>query len=222
MPGKITALRLQRRARDRVSVSLDGQYAFSLQTALAAGLHKGQELSDEEIDQLRERDAAERAYQRALYYLSFRPRSVWEVRRYLGKRGVAGASIDLALARLRRAGLVDDDRFAQFWVENRESFRPRGRRALRAELWQKGIATEIIDSVVDSVDEEASAMKAARHRAHRLGRLDQGTFRRRLEGFLRRRGFSGEVSRSVTIRVWNEFAGQQETNLEQRAWPDNQ
>jgi len=126
MPGKITSLRLQRHARARVSVSLDGQYAFSVHATLAAGLHKGQELTDEEIDQLRERDTGERAYERALHYLSFRPRSVWEVRGYLRKRGVASASIDLALGRLRRAGLVDDDRFARFWVENRESFRPRG------------------------------------------------------------------------------------------------
>ena len=217
MPSKVTGLRVQGRRRDRVSVSLDGEYAFSLQSTLAAGLHKGQELTDEEIDQLQRRDAAECAYERALRYLSFRPRSAWEVRRYLLKRGVASPSIDLSLARLRRAGLVDDSRFARFWVDNRESFRPRGKWALRTELRQKGIAKEIIESVVAGVDEEAGAMRAARRRAHRLDRLDEETFRRRLLGFLRRRGFGGELSRSVTNRLWDEFGGRQEADPDERA-----
>ena len=220
MAGKITALRVQARRRDRVSVSLDGEYAFSLQSTLAAGLRKGQELTDEEIDQLRQQDAAECAYERALHYLSFRPRSAWEIRRYLAKRGVPSSEGALTMSRIRRARLVDDSRFARFWVNNRESFRPRGKWALRAELRQKGIAKEIIESAVDGVDEEASAMRAARRRAHRLGRLDEKTFRRRLLGFLQRRGFSGEVSRNVTSRLWDEFGGRQEADPAQRAWPD--
>jgi len=214
---KITALRVQGGRSDRVSVSLDGKRALTLQNTLAIGLHKGQELTDEEIRELRERDTAECAYERVLHYLSFRPRSAWEVRHYLQKRGVDSANSDSVLSRLQRAGLVDDLQFARFWVDNRESFRPRGKWALRVELQQKGIAREVIDSVVDDVDEEANAMKAARSRGNRLDGLDEGTFRRRLFGFLRRRGFSSEVSRSVTTRLWDEFDGGQETDSEQRA-----
>ena len=217
MSGKVTALRVQKSGRDRVRVFVDGEHAFSLQSTVAAGLHKGQELTDGEIGRLRERDDAERAYERALHYLSFRPRSTWEVRLYLQKRGVTEASIDLALARLQRARLVDDREFARFWVDNRESFRPRGRWALRAELRQKGIAPEIIESAIEAVDEEANAMTAARRRAHRLDRSDEQTYRRRLMGFLRRRGFSTEISRGVVSRLWSEFGAQQEADPEQRA-----
>jgi len=221
MSGKITALRAQGGRRNRVSIFLDGEYAFDLQSILAANLHRGQELTQGEIDQLRQRDAVEHAYERALHYLSFRPRSELEVRRYLQQRGVASASIDLALARLQSSGLVDDTEFARFWVDNREAFRPRGRWALRTELWQKGIASEIIESVVADINEETSAMNAARPRARRLGRLDEGTFRRRLLGFLRRRGFDSEVSLRVASRLWDESGSQRETDPEQRAWPDD-
>jgi len=214
MPGKVTSLRMQKRRRNRVNVFLDGEYAFSLQSTLAAGLHQGQELSKQEIEQLRQRDAAEGAYDRALHYLSFRPRSAWEVRRNLRRRDLPEGSIDQVLARLQRAGLVDDNEFARLWVDNRESFRPRGKWALRAELRQKGVASEIIESAVGGIDEEASAMNAARRRAHRLARLDEATFQRRLAGFLQRRGFSSEVSRGVASRLWGELAADREAEPE--------
>lgn len=222
MSGEITGLEAQRNRRDRVSVFVDGRYAFSLQGILAAELHQGQELTDHDIQDLEQRDAAETAYERALHYLSFRPRSEWEIRRYLQKkRGVDGGSTEDVLARLRRVGLVNDGEFARYWVENRESFRPRGRWALRAELRQKGVPPEAIEASLADLDEEASAMNAARRRARRLARLDEGAFHRRLLGFLQRRGFDYGVSRKVASHLWRELCVQREAGPAQRVLPDD-
>ena len=198
-------MRLQRRRRDRVNVYLDGDYAFSLQAILAAELRRGQALSDVEIEALQARDAAESAYDAALRYLSYRPRSEREIRRYLARRELDEEAITEVLARLRRQGFSDDRAFAQFWVENREAFRPRGRYALRAELRLKGVDEGTIAAALEGVDEEESARRAAQGALRRLSRQDEPTFRRRMLGHLQRRGFGYEVARRVTESLWREL-----------------
>ena len=78
MLQKITALRIQKKNRRRVSIFLDGRYAFGVQASVAARLSVGQTLSAEEIEQLQERDEIEVTHERALNYLSYRPRSCAE------------------------------------------------------------------------------------------------------------------------------------------------
>lgn len=72
---KLTAIRAQRRASGRVNIYIDDEYAFSVQAILAARLMVGQELSKDQITELRAADTIEKAYERALNYLSYRPRS---------------------------------------------------------------------------------------------------------------------------------------------------
>ncbi len=210
MLQKVTALRYQKKNRQRVNVYLDGQYAFGLQASIAAGLRVGQALSSEEIAQLQHRDLAEVAYEGALGYLGYRPRSSAEVEAYLTRRKASPAVAQTVIARLAAAGLVDDDAFARYWVENRESFRPRGRRSLRFELRRKGVADAVVESVTQEIDEADSAYRAAQDRAQRLSNLDYQVFRRRLGGFLQRRGFDYEVVKETVDRLWRELHGQGE------------
>ena len=104
MAGTITGLKVQKKNRDRVSVYLDGRYAFGLPAITAAGLRRGQALSDAEIAELQEQGAGETAYNRALDYLSYRPRSRAEVAGYLRKREVGDSYIEAILDRLEREG----------------------------------------------------------------------------------------------------------------------
>jgi hypothetical protein len=134
--GTVTKLQVQKRRRDRVNVYLDGRYAFSLPEMEAVKLRRGQVLSDADIAQLRHRDELSKAYNLALGYLSYRPRSQAEVQTHLQRKGYHEALVAEVLARLQDAGLVDDVEFAQYWVENRMQFRPKGPVALRYELRQ--------------------------------------------------------------------------------------
>jgi regulatory protein len=205
MTGKITALKVQKKNTDRVNVYLDGHFAFGLSAILAASLKLGEFLSEAEVESLRDRDDAEVAYNRALDYLSYRPRSKSEVSTYLKRRGLPDRLIEAVVERLARAGLLDDEAFARFWVENRERFRPRGVRALRYELRSKGISDEIADRILATVDPSASAYEAAAKKAHQLSHLDQQTFHQKLVGYLARRGFDYEVAREVAQRSWREL-----------------
>jgi regulatory protein len=202
MAGTITALQFQKRNKERVNVYLDGTYAFGLDAMQAARLHKGQVLSDEEIAALKAQDDRQRAFNLALRFLSYRPRSQFEVQRYLQDKTVADKVIQDVLLRLEQAGYVDDEAFARFWVENREQFRPRSQRALKYELYQKGVSQEIITRVLTDVDDEAAAWRAIEGRLHRWANLPADELRHKLMGYLNRRGFDYAT---VTVTVEKVF-----------------
>ncbi len=204
MAKKITALKAQKRDPERVSVYLDDEYAFGLYRVVAAWLQVGQELDEEKIRQLKQAEADEKAYHRALHFLSYRVRTEAEIRRNLNKHDTPEGTIEEVLERLRRNNLVDDRQFANTWVENRSTFRPRGRRALRSELRQKGVDQEIIDEALQEIDEEELAYRAARKNARKYLKLDWPEFRKKLSGFLTRRGFNYAITASVVERVWAE------------------
>src|SRR5262245_29060075 len=116
---KVTALKLQARNKTRVNVSLDGEFAFGLAKILALPLRIGQELSEADVERLQTADAEEQAHERATRLLARRPRSEAEIRQRLQKAGVAAPVITTVLERLHRSGLLDDEAFAKFWVDNR-------------------------------------------------------------------------------------------------------
>ena len=206
MAGRITDIKVQKRNRKRVSVYLDGEYGFSLGVLVAAALGRGDTLSDEEIEELELRDSGETAYDRTLKYLAYRPRSSAEVSRYLRGKGVDKGVSEQVLLRLRASELVDDTAFARYWVENRERFRPRGRRLLRQELRRKGISNHLIDEVLSDVEEGRSAYEAALQRVARWANLDDETFGEKMYSFLRRRGFEYEVIAGTVSRLLRERA----------------
>jgi regulatory protein len=197
MAGTITALRFQKRNKNRVNVYVDGQFAFGLAAIEAARLRVGQTLNDDDVARLQMQDEVERAYERTLNFLSYRPRSEAEVRRNLRKKNVEEEVAEVVVGRLMRAGLLNDREFARYWVENRLQFKPRGERALRHELWEKGVPTSIIAETLMDFDEEAAARKVAEAGARRLSHLEPRDFRRRLERYLARRGFSYAVIGSL-------------------------
>ncbi len=201
---KITAIEAQKRRPNRVNIYLDGEFAFGLERITAAWLRVGQELDEKKIEQLQAEDTRERALQQALLFLSYRARSESEIRRNLRKHEIPETVIEETLERLRRDGLANDSQFAQAWVENRNTFRPRSRRMLALELHQKGLDDEAAKSALADVDDEALAYEAARKRAARLRGLEWSEFKIKLSGFLARRGFSYSVIAPAVTRVWNE------------------
>ncbi len=207
---KITAIQVQKRNPNRVNIHLDGEYAFGLTRIVAAWLQVGQTLDEEKIAKLQAEDARERALQQAYLFLSYRARSEKEIRQNLGKHEIPEAVIEETLERLRRDGFANDKQFASAWVENRSTFRPRGRRALALELRQKGIDNFTIESALEEVDEEALAYEAGQKKARKLALSptkgqEWSEFRKKMSEFLARRGFSYSVIAPIVQRLWNEF-----------------
>ena len=140
----------------------------------------------------------------AYRYLSYRPRSEAEVRQYLRRRSFGGEMLERAIAELKGQNLVDDLAFAEFWKNNRLSFKPRSSRLIKKELRDKGVAGEIIGEVTREIDDEDNAYKLGRRRMSSLARRDYPDFQRRLSNYLGYRGFSYGVIRKTVARLWEE------------------
>ena len=207
---KITAIRAGRNTRvPRSNIFLDGKYAFSLdnEVLVKESLKIGQELSSAQIRQLTEANTIQRCHDVALRFLSFRPRSRAETRLRLHQRGYPDAVIEGVISQLERSGLLDDKAFAEFWKENRNTFRPRGQRMLKLELRRKGVQSTIIEEVTENVDEPENALKAAVARARTIPAGDYQVFRQRLGNYLQRRGFSYRVINTAVKKAWQERTG---------------
>ena len=205
MGKQITALKAQKRNHQRVSVYLDGEFAFGLSRIVAAWLNVGQELSSEKIAELKIEDELEFAYQRAIRYIGYRMRSVSEVQQYLNQQDIDTVVIEKIIERLQKSGLLDDLSFAQMWIENRNEFRPRSHRMLAIELKKKGIQSDIISQIIEeTTSDEVLAYTAAKKQARKYKHLEWQEFRRKLSSFLARRGFSYSTINPTVNQVWGE------------------
>lgn len=202
MAGTITALQIQKRNKERVNVFIDGQFALALTAIAAASLRKGQLLSDAEIERLKADDELDKAYNSAVRYLGYRPRSQAEIERNLRDKGYAPEVTEHVIARLRQEQYLDDEAFAQFWLENRERFRPRGRQALRYEMKQKGLDPAVIESTLADLDEDESAWSAIEGKFYRWKSLEEQEFKQKVMAFLSRRGFNYETASGAANRAW--------------------
>jgi len=205
--GKITALRPGKGQGKRINVFVDGKFAFSLEADVVAKekLRVEQLLSTEQIAALNRADSFHRCLNAAFHYLGYRPRSETELRERLQRRGFDGDTQEAVIARLKEQGFVDDIAFARFWQDNRQSFSPRSQWLTKLELRRKGIADDIIEQVVNAIDDDDSAYQAALGKARSLILSDYQSFRRRLGGYLRRRGFSYGVINNAVERMWQEL-----------------
>ncbi len=207
---RITALEPQVNNPERINLYVDGHFLLGVnaEIVLKMGLQVEQELLPEQLEQLRSEDAEQQAVDRALNYLSFRPRSREEVRRYLRRKETPPEIIEAALARLDRLDFVNDRAFAEFWIETRGQFNPRGAHALKNELRMKGVEREVVDELVDDEQDEERALRAGRKKAMSLvnvPNMDYARFRNRLGSFLQRRGFGYDVTTRTVRALWEEL-----------------
>lgn len=203
---KITSITAQARDKNRVNVSVDGKYRFSLDIFQVGelGIRVGKEYSDAELLELETESQFGKLYTKALEYCMMRPRSIREVRDYLWKKtltrkrlnsktnkmveipGVSKTVAERVLARLIDKKYLDDEKFAMFWFENRFKQKGISQRRLEMELMKKGVDRDIIDKVsgmgVRSDQEELAKIVAKKKRRY----PDEKKF----IAYLARQGFS--------------------------------
>lgn len=206
MGKTITAITAQKRDKKRVNIFFDGEFAFGISRIVAAWLQVGQNLTDEQISKLISKDQDEVAYQRAIKLITYRDRSIAEIRQSLHQKQIPEEIIENVINRLGENGLLDDKRFANLWIENRNEFRPRSHRMLTLELRKKGISEDIISQVLENTTaDEELAHKAAQKQIRRYMTLEWQDFRRKLGSFLARRGFSYETVDLTVHQIWAEY-----------------
>jgi regulatory protein len=143
------------------------------------------------------------AYEAAVRYLAGRPHTVAEIHRHLRSKKFDVETIDHAIDRLRAQRYVDDEAFARWWVEQRERFKPRGHRALRTELAQKGVGRDVVDLILGERAPDADVEQARRALSRPLTRwadMPDAEKRRKIHTYLAARGFDYDTIDEVTRR----------------------
>jgi regulatory protein len=206
----ITRIERQQRAKHRVSIYLDGDFAFGMddEVAFRFGLARGMTLTPDlrgEIERATQRVDARSTAERLL---AGRMRSEKELRTKLQSKGIGADVIDETIAMLVRVQLIDDRAFAVAWVRDRLRLKPRSSAALRRELLAKGIAAGIIVEVLAAEcgedGDESLARRVAGDYQRRHPAVDPLALRRRLAAHLFRKGFSADVVYRVTGEVVSE------------------
>jgi regulatory protein len=185
---KITSLTAQQRDPNRVNVMVDGKFRFSLDIAQIGDLRikVGNEYTDAQLTELEAESQFGKLYARALEYTFIRPHSSREMRDYLYRKTLskrvrnrktgevkdrAGISKDITQRvydRLVERGYIDDEKFASFWIENRNVRRGSSMRKLQAELSAKGVDRSVIEKLLtesDRTDTEELQKIVAKKRA---------------------------------------------------------
>lgn len=204
----ITALERQKRRPDRVSVFVDGAFAAGLSATAASdlGLEVGRELAEDELRRMAFATEVDRAHARALRYLRNRLRSRHELEQRLRRYGYDGDVVTATVKLLAAGGLVDDRALAGAWVRDRVRLKPKGRRALRAELAAKGVAREDVEAALaENVDEgeEALAKRALAPRLETLRDKGERKGRAAAMSFLARRGFNADLARRLADELFS-------------------
>jgi regulatory protein len=105
-------------------------------------------------------DPAERARQICLRLLAVRPRTRSELATALRRRGIDAHVAEEVLRRYGEVGMVDDEAFARAWVTSRHHSRGLARRALAAELRQRGIDSDTVGRALTELDSETEVATA--------------------------------------------------------------
>lgn len=209
MPGFITRIKPVGPEGRKISITIEGFPPITLPRSEAEGLREGQILTDDQVRELLEKADLSRAWEASLRLLRFRPRSEQEIRARLSRK-FPPSIVEKTIASLRERGFIDDRLFARYWVENRREFKPSGFRKLRHELRAKGVSPEIIREVLEGMDFEEEACKAALRKAQRWRALDELSFKKKAADFLARQGFSFDIIERVLPRVWREIQQEEE------------
>jgi regulatory protein len=205
---KITALEPQKHAAERVSLFIDGAFrmGLALELAHAAHLRVGEEVTEARLAELERRDRGWQAREAALNLLAVRARSAAELIRRLRMKGYEPELAAEVVERMREVGMIDDAAFAGMLVRDRVRLRPQGTRRLENELRAKGVDSEIARDAIretlegEGTDDHELALRAAEKWKPRAGE-EPDRARRRLHGYLARRGFGGETIREVMDQV---------------------
>jgi regulatory protein len=168
-------------------------------------------LDEAEMADLKTADTYAQAKNDAVRLLSYRPRSVQEVSQKLVQKGYDDLVIEQVVQHLQEVELLDDKAFADYWVEQRQTFKPRSRLALRHELRRKGVNRRLIETAVATIDETDAARRAVEAKLWRWRSLPQEIFEQKAGQYLQRRGFSYEIIKPVLHQLWQSVADEHDT-----------
>ena len=219
--SKITSIEPQKKNPKRFNVFIDGQFAFGADEDLVVNqrLIPGKVIDLNDLNHLIEEAEVGKLMEKMYGLFSIRQRSEKEVRDYFrvknlesrvkGKEERSQMVIDQLVEKLKQKGMLNDLEFAKVWVDSRRRSKQKGVRALRQELYQKGIAREIIEEVLgeelriknQESNEEDLANKSLEKKIRVWRNLAVPEFKKKAYGYLMRQGFDYSLIKNLVENV---------------------
>jgi regulatory protein len=198
---KITDIKPQVRAQDRVSVFVDKKYSFSLSLAQVEKntLKIGQEISENQLVELKSQSDFGKTLDRVLRWLSSRPHSRYELEQYAYRKKIEPDSLTLIIEKLEGWGYLNDAEFARAFTASRRASGRNSVRKIKLELRAKGVDQDIIDQALDNGEvDDREVLKKLVEKKRQIPRYKEN---KKIIEFLLRKGFNYQDVREVLAEV---------------------
>jgi regulatory protein len=196
----ITQIKEQKK-KNRINVYLDNKFGFGIDidNFVILGLKINQELSEDEIEQIVKKSEFQKTLDKLIRFTMTRPKSEKEVKDYLTRKKIPEVIWKDLFSKLKNYELIDDEKFAKWWVEVRQEFSPKSERILKYELKRKGIKNEIIEKILEDtvIDEKKIAKNLLDKRKNHWQNVDKKKKSQKMLEYLVRKGFDFEIAKKV-------------------------
>ncbi len=222
MSRVITKISRQKRNQERYNIYLNEEYAFSVDEAILIqyGLTKGKTMDDLTVDEIAFDDEIQRAFNRALSFLSYQMRSEYEVHQKLKDQEFGEAVIQEALQKLKKLGFLNDESYSKALVATKKKTAKKGPRAIQRDLEKKGIDKKLQKQVLTEFSEDEQveiALQLAEKTVRNEHRKTPSQIKQKIQEMLIRKGYSFEIVEQVLDKIelskdedeWTELIGLQ-------------
>lgn len=186
----------------------DDVFVIDTEALSRIGIREQQPLSDEQYADIVDEADYIKAREKAVQLLTRKSYTVQEIRLRLKRYDIGEDVIERVINWLQRLQYVNDQRYAQQWVEQRMQLRGHGPLRLRQELQRKGVDRQYIDEALASFDDddfiELAWNQGKKYVTRQLGD-EEMTIRRKTYAYLQRRGYTASVIRRVMRRLEEQF-----------------
>jgi regulatory protein len=205
---KITDIQIK---RNNVKIYVDGEFLAESDSLIVSkfDLFIDKDVSDNIIDKLKQKAAFAKAKNDVIRFLSYRPRSEWEICNKLKKKNYSAITIKEIISWLKEKNLVNDREFSLMWIKDRMANKPLGKLKIKNELKKKGIKNSTIENIINiffekEVDELKLAYQLVESKKNALKLKNIELEPKKIINMLKNRGFSYNVINNIYDEITNE------------------
>lgn len=200
----ITSIKAQKNKK-RVNINLDGSFGFGLdlENFMKLQLKVNQELTQEEINEIIKKAELSKSFDKTLRFAMTRPRSMKEVKDYFRRKEIDKSIQQAIVDKLVKLDLLDDTKFAKWWVDQRLEFKSKSKKDITFELRQKGIDTNIIKNVLDDseIDELKIAKDLITKKSYKWQKYQGVEKKQKISQYLAGKGFNWDIINEAIEKI---------------------
>lgn len=200
----ITSIKAQKNQK-RVNINLDGSFGFGLdlENFMKLQLKVNQELTQEEINEIIKKAELSKSFDKSLRFAMTRPRSLKEVKDYFRRKEIDKSIQQTIIDKLIRLELLDDAKFARWWVGQRLEFKSKSKKDITFELRQKGIDTNAIKNVFETteIDEVKIAKELITKKLYKWQKYDENMRKQKISQYLSGKGFGWDTINNAIEKI---------------------